>query len=179
MRRLTLLAVLLPLLAATPAGAKVSCGDGVPMFADGRLRVFGVPFSSRDEWGANHYACFGGRRPQLVGSDYDNAGTGSAHTLVYAHAGIRGHAGGAGGHRLAADLVGDVAAVEQHAVADADVGGGGDRGGLVLAARGSERDRPVHRPRVQVREADPLGDGAGNGRLPGPRGAVDGDHHGE
>jgi len=87
MRRLALLAVLLPLLATAPAQAKVSCGDGVPMFADGKLRVFGVPFRSRDEWGANHYACFGGRRPQLVGSDYDNAGTGSAHTLVYAHAG--------------------------------------------------------------------------------------------
>ena len=55
MRRPALLAVLLPLLAAAPAEAKVSCGDGVPMFADGKLRLFGVPFRSRDEWGPAPY----------------------------------------------------------------------------------------------------------------------------
>jgi len=112
MRRLALLAVLLPLLAGAPAEAKVSCGDGVPMFADGKLRLFGVPFRSRDEWGANHYACLGGRGPQLVGSDYDNAGTGSAHTRVYAHAGrflaTYDHEDGEGGpsaHVSVVDLV--------------------------------------------------------------------------
>ena len=43
---------------------------------------------------------------------------------------------------------------------------------------GGERDAAVHRARVQVREAEPLGDGAGDGGLAGPRGPVDRDDHG-
>ena len=39
-------------------------------------------------------------------------------------------------------------------------------------------DRAVHRPRVEVREAEPLGDGARDRGLAGPGRAVDGDDHG-
>ena len=81
-------------------------------------------------------------------------------------------------HVGGADRVGDVAAVEQDAVAERIVDPPRSprrrrRG------RGGERHRAVHRPRVQVREAEPLRDGAGDGGLAGPRGAVDGDDHGD
>src|SRR5205814_998895 len=39
------------------------------------------------------------------------------------------------------------------------------------------RQRAVHRPRVEVAEAQPLRQGAGDGALAGPGGAVDGDDH--
>ncbi len=45
------------------------------------------------------------------------------------------------------------------------------------ALSGRQRDGAVHRPRVEVREAEPLGDGTRDGRLAGPGGAVDGDEH--
>ena len=77
-----------------------------------------------------------------------------------------------------ADLVGHVAAVEQDAVAEprcrAALGHGG---GVASRSRGGERDGAVHRARVEVREAEPLRDGAGDRGLAGPGGAVDGDDH--
>ena len=53
-------------------------------------------------------------------------------------------------------------------------------GGLEIGAatNGFEPDRAVHRPCVQVREAEPLRDRAGDARLPRPGGTVDGDDHG-
>ena len=47
--------------------------------------------------------------------------------------------------------------------------------GVSLAAR--EGHGAVHRARVEVRPAERVGDGAGDGGLAGPRGAVDGDEH--
>ena len=67
MRRLAVLAVLLPLLAAAPAEAKVACGDGTTAFVDGKLRIFGIHYRTLDEWGFDEYACLGRRRPLLVG----------------------------------------------------------------------------------------------------------------
>ena len=72
---------------ARMARAKVRCGDGVLLFAEPQLRMFAVPWRSEEEWGADHYACWEGRRPFAVGRDYSNTGTGSDHTLAYAHAG--------------------------------------------------------------------------------------------
>ena len=85
--RLLGLTVLAVLALCVPAQAKVGCGDGVRLFAEGRLQMFAVPWRSQDEWGADHYACWQGRRPVAVGADYSNTGTGSDHTLTYAHAG--------------------------------------------------------------------------------------------
>ena len=46
------------------------------------------------------------------------------------------------------------------------------------SSRGGEADAAVHRPGVQVREAEPCGDGARDRGLSGPGGTVDGDDHG-
>ena len=89
------LAAALSLLAAAPAGAKVpppprTCTAGVTGFVDGRLRVFGLPWRTREEWGADHYACIGrGARPQAVGFEYSNTGTGTDDTPAYALGGGR------------------------------------------------------------------------------------------
>ena len=87
MRRLALLAALLPLLAAAPADAKVSCGDGSTAFVDGKLRIFGIHYRTPDEWGFDEYACLGRRRPLGVGGVGSTTGTASGATPVYAHAG--------------------------------------------------------------------------------------------
>ena len=53
-------------------------------------------------------------------------------------------------------------------------------GGVDAPAQGRERDRPVHGPRVEVLEPEPLGQAAGDGRLAGARGPVDRDDlHGQ
>ena len=54
-----------------------------------------------------------------------------------------------------------------------------DLGGVAALLLRRQRDSPVHRARVQVREAEPVCDGPGHGGLAGPGGAVDRDHHGE
>ena len=96
MRRLAAIAAAaLSLLAAAPAGAQVpppprTCTAGVTGFVDGRLRVFGLPWRTREEWGADHYACIGrGARPQAVGFEYSNTGTGTDDTPAYALGGGR------------------------------------------------------------------------------------------
>ena len=79
------------------------------------------------------------------------------------HAGVGGDPRGRLGHRRAPDLAGDVAAVDQHAVADLDRDPRGDlRGGLPGIQRG-QADGAVHRPGVEVREAELARDGAGHG----------------
>ena len=74
-----------------------------------------------------------------------------------AHGGVGGDArrglGGLGG----ADRLGDVAPVEQHALAELDDDALGDvagRGGGVC--RGCQTHAAIHRPGVQVRQAEPL-----------------------
>ena len=90
-----ILTAVLPLLTAAPAAAAVpkpprSCNAGVTGFVDGRLRVFALPWRTRDEWGADHYACARrGARPQAVGFEYSNAGTGTDDTPAYALGGGR------------------------------------------------------------------------------------------
>jgi hypothetical protein len=95
-----------------------------------------------------------------------------------AHAGVGRHPRGVRGHLGRADLRRDVATVEQHALADLDLRGLGHGGGVVPLARG-QCDGAVHRPRVEVREPEPLGHGTRHGRLAGARGTVDRDDHGE
>ena len=87
MRRLAVLAVLLPLIAAAPAEAKVTCGSGTTAFVDGNLRIFGIHYRTPDEWGFDEYACLGRRRPLAVGLAGSTTGTGSAATPVFAHSG--------------------------------------------------------------------------------------------
>ena len=88
MRRLALLAVLVPLLAGAPAEAKVSCGDGTTAFVDGKLRIFGIHYRTSDEQGFEEYACLGRRmKPLYVGGVGADTGVGSAETPEYAHAG--------------------------------------------------------------------------------------------
>ena len=69
-----------------------------------------------------------------------------------------------------ADRLGDVLAVEQHAVAvEADVR-------VLDCSLGSAAARYIA-PVSRYVEAQRVGDGAGDGGLAGPRGAVDGDAH--
>ena len=63
----------------------------------------------------------------------------------------------------------DVAAVEQDALAVE---------GDVAVGRPGDPDGAVHRARVEVGEAEPLGHRARDGALAGTRRAVDRDHHG-
>ena len=62
-----------------------------------------------------------------------------------------------------ADRVGDVTAVEQHAVAQLDLERLGDLGRLAAPLAHGERDAAIHRARVEISEAQPLGGGAGDG----------------
>ncbi len=79
MRRLALLAVLLPLLAAAPAEAKVSCGDGATAFVDGKLRIFGDPLPDAATSGASTSTrASGGGGRWRVGGVGSTTGTGSA-----------------------------------------------------------------------------------------------------
>lgn len=100
MRRLAaIVATALPLLAAGPAAAAFppvpeTCTAGVTGFVDGPLRIFGLPWERTGpfgpEWGADHYACLGrSGRPQGVGAEYGNAGTGSDDVPAYALGGGR------------------------------------------------------------------------------------------
>ena len=90
--RLAFLVFVLLVLAA-PAEAKVSCDSGSTAFVSGKLRIFGIHFDNPDpfggrEFGFDEYACLGAsKRPLGVGSKYDNTGTGSDETSVYAFAG--------------------------------------------------------------------------------------------
>jgi len=69
------------------------------------------------------------------------------------------------------DRVADVLPVEQDAVAvERD-----PQARRVAVAR--QRDGAVHRPGIEVRVAERVGGRAGDGGLPGPRGAVDGEQH--
>ena len=81
------------------------------------------------------------------------------------------------GHPRLADALGDVLAVEQHALAKVEAGTARDFGRVRAVGLGAEGHRAVHRPRVEVREAEPLGGGAGDTGLSGPGGTVDGDDH--
>ena len=73
-----------------------------------------------------------------------------------------------------ADRLRDVLAVEQHAVA-ARSAMSQRRAGRARRASATER---YIAPAVEVREAERRRDGAGDGRLAGPGGTVDGDEHG-
>ena len=89
-----------------------------------------------------------------------------------AHGGVGRPPRGLLGDLGRADRLADVLAVEQHAVAlEADVQ-------VARIARARQRHGAVERPGVQVGEAERPRDGAGDGRLAGPRGTVDGDEHG-
>ena len=86
----------------------------------------------------------------------------------------------AAGHAGGADLGRHVAAVDRHPLAWTSIviRLGESRGGVrQVFARNGEADAAVHRPRVQVREAEPLGGGACDRGLSGPGGTVDGDDH--
>ena len=93
---------------------------------------------------------------------------GQQRALARGHRGADRRVGGAA-RRLARDLrgadrVGDVGAVEQHpAVVEGDV----QRRRVAVAG---QRDGAVHRPGVQVREAERVGHGARHGGLAGPGG---------
>ncbi|MEO8688152.1 MAG: hypothetical protein ABI611_08010, partial [Solirubrobacteraceae bacterium] len=88
-------AALVLLLAAVLAAAeakrpKLRCSAGLTLYAEGRLRVFGVPFHGGGEWGSDEYACLGARRrPLPVGVVSSNGGTGSLDTLAFAFGGGR------------------------------------------------------------------------------------------
>jgi hypothetical protein len=87
------------LVAAAGAGAqraRVRCDAGTTVFADGRLRIFAVPYrtpptrSGNRESGHRHYACVGRRgRPVGVGTDGSDAGTFSTSAPAYARGGNR------------------------------------------------------------------------------------------
>src|SRR3954451_1643 len=101
MHRIAVLAVALIVLSGSgTADAKVRGGAGTTAFVQGRLRVFGVHHSTRDESGFAEYACLGRRRrPVRVGSDTATTGTASSVTSAYAV--------GGGGRYLAAYTVND------------------------------------------------------------------------
>ena len=94
-----------------------------------------------------------------------------------AHGRVGGDARGGLGHPRLADALGDVLAVEQDALAELEPRARA-RPRPGRGARAREADRAVHRPRVEVREAEPLRGGAGDRGLAGPGGTVDGDDHG-
>ena len=81
----------------------------------------------------------------------------------------------------AADLVGDVVAVDRHpAVAQLDLEVLGDGGHLGRVVGGAPPEdggghRPVHGARLQAVEAEAVGHGPGHGGLARPDGTVDGD----
>ncbi len=101
-----------------------------------------------------------------------------------AHAGVDGDPGGGGGHLRVADRGADVAPAEQHpAAVEVDLEPGGQfvqRRAVVEVGAGLERGQrhaAVHRPGVEVGEAELGGDRASDGGLAGPGGTVDGDDH--
>jgi hypothetical protein len=97
-----------------------------------------------------------------------------------AHRGVARDPRSALGSLRGADRLRDVCAVEQHAVAQLDIHARGNlTGGRVGGGGGGETHAAVHRPRVQVREAEALRDRARHGGLSGPGGTVDGDDHGK
>jgi hypothetical protein len=90
--RLALLASLTVALLAAPADAeaKVRCGSGTTLFVQGKVRIFGVHYATRDESGYDEYACARrSGRPLFLGGTGSTTGTGSADTPVYAIGGGR------------------------------------------------------------------------------------------
>ena len=86
MLRITVVAMALTLLTgAASADAKVRCGSGTTAFVEGKLRIFGVHYSTPDEFGFDEYACLGRkRRPVSVGQRGATTGTGSSDTPAFA-----------------------------------------------------------------------------------------------
>ena len=87
-----------------------------------------------------------------------------------------------GGHLAPADLGRDVLAIDEHTfVGHAQVDRAGELGHSLLvgdgdsAAQGRTAHRPVHRPGVEVLQAEAGGERSANRALAGPGGAVDGD----
>src|SRR3954447_7042114 len=89
---LAALAVLAP---AAAAKRPRSCSAGVPLFVEGKLRLFGVPYRNSSgveggEQGYEEWACLGGHGgPQSEGLEGFNGGAGSWDTPAYAFAGGR------------------------------------------------------------------------------------------
>jgi hypothetical protein len=112
MRRGLVVALLLAVLAPTAEAKrpKLRCSAGVTLFAEGKLRLFGVHYRTSDEEGYQEYACVGRRaRPLEVGGVGHDSGVGSGATPAYALGGSRwlgsfhitdGEAGGYGYFRL-------------------------------------------------------------------------------
>jgi hypothetical protein len=90
MKRALTVVLFAVLLAAPPSQARVRCDLGVPMFAHGTLRVFGVSADS-DEWtGHDFYACRGAAtRPAAVGGVGLSTGTASAAVPRFVYDGGR------------------------------------------------------------------------------------------
>ena len=60
MLRIALLVLaLMVVVSPAPAEAKVRCSSGTTAFVSGDLRIFGVHYSTPDEWGFDEYACLG------------------------------------------------------------------------------------------------------------------------
>ena len=120
--------------------------------------------------------CRGPRRPSRPSATIACCLRTSAARTAGSAATLRRGLGGLGG----ADRVGDVAAVEQHALAELDrrPARRPRRARRAVVAR-RPAHAAIHRPGVQVREAEPLRDGARDSGLSGPGGTVDGDDHGE
>jgi hypothetical protein len=70
--------------------SRLRCSDGVTLFAEGRLRIFGVHYHTSSETGYTEYACTARRRrPLSVGGVGHDTGVGSGATLAYALGGSR------------------------------------------------------------------------------------------
>ncbi|MEA2312428.1 MAG: hypothetical protein QOE28_2396 [Solirubrobacteraceae bacterium] len=82
--------IALAALAPTSASARPACGDGVRLFLEGPVRIFGVPFRTASEEGYDEYACLGAHgRTTGVGLVDQTTGTGSAGTPAFAIGGHR------------------------------------------------------------------------------------------
>src|SRR3954452_11997086 len=97
---------------------------------------------------------------------------------------VDGHSRGGLGDLGAADLQRDVLPVKRDgAVGKVDPSRAGQRAdgarvvGVAAGTQRGQRDRPVHRPGIEVREAEALGERPRNRGFAGPGGAVDGDDH--
>jgi hypothetical protein len=87
---LLLILVALGVIAPAASGKRPrSCGAGVTLFVEGKLRIFGVPYRTSLEQGYEEWACLGGRGPQSAGLEGFDGGAGSWDTPAYAFAGGR------------------------------------------------------------------------------------------
>jgi hypothetical protein len=92
LRIAVLAAALTVLIGIKSADAKpeVTCSSGTTAFLDGKLRIFGTYYETRDEWGFDEFACLrGAKRPVSAGLEGSTTGTGSADTPAYAFDGSR------------------------------------------------------------------------------------------